>query len=87
MKLCFPTGDIFSGERDASQFYYNFGETQSGNSLKEGDSLLEAVDRGPGQEPGPNSGEQTWHDFPLSLFPSSLVTRDGRRECHLFNCR
>lgn len=50
MKLCFPTGDIFSGGRDASQFYYNFGETQSGNSLKEGDSLLETVDRGPGQE-------------------------------------
>lgn len=40
-----------------------------------------------GRRPGPNSGKQTWHDFPLSLFPSSLVTRDGRRECHLFNCR
>lgn len=23
--------------------------------------------------------------FPLSPSPSSLVTRDGRRECHLFN--
>lgn len=36
------------------------------------------------RRPGQGSGEQTWA-FPPSPSPSSLVTQDGRRECHLFN--